>query len=372
MYYAQRIAKQGWVMEMEHAGFKAQLMMAERLSDSDRSYGLPPGDPIPVFPIATLPGAPKEWVREAGTYVCPVDVEKGLWFDWTHNDQLNTAVIPSVKGMNPITGQKIENLRLEQYADKCPVHDKPFAHGRLCEECGYEWPPQNYVCAPNTLWWDGWRQSDGTVRQFFFTDEEKRDIASLIIGKENTVPAFGFAFYRPKNPRSYPRQVMRGSGFGGQSLMGSKTCNAISVYSQKISDKSWQPQESSGSPSYDKTAGMASGGVQCNLGAGLNDQNQDTLDHYGDDVVGESLFALDELPEPTPRKTKDVAVGAGAKIDQVLEDDSLGLDGWQEKETAAIRLYFCFEKQFAQIVKKGGVKELASNPAGYLDKLPIG
>jgi hypothetical protein len=71
-------------------------------------------------------------------------------------------------------------------------------------------------------------------------------------------------------------------------------------------------------------------------------------------------------------KSKDVSVGAGAKIQQDLETDNLGLDGWQDKHTAVVRLYFCFEEQFKQIVENGGVKDLKSNKNGYLDKLPVG
>jgi len=53
------------------------------------------------------------------------------------NDPLNTAILPSVKGMNPITGQKINTIDLEQYKDKCPIHGCNLSHERYCEECGY-------------------------------------------------------------------------------------------------------------------------------------------------------------------------------------------------------------------------------------------
>ena len=73
-----------------------------------------------------------------------------------------------------------------------------------------------------------------------------------------------------------------------------------------------------------------------------------------------------------PKKTKSVSVGGGARINQSLQKDNLGLDGWLEKPSAVIRLYFCFEKQFRQIVKDGGVADLKRNPEGYLDGLPVG
>jgi len=202
--YVQQIAKAGWVSTMEHKGFSASLMKAKRLQDRGAAYGLPQGQEIPVFPISALPGSPDEWVREPGTYVCPVQTDWGIWFDWTGNDAWNTAVAPSVKGMNPITGRKFSGAILEEYVERCPVHDIPFGHNRLCEECGFRWPPQNYVTHESTLWLDGFRQPDGTVRQFFFTEDDKRDIASLVIGNKNVVPAFGFVFYEPKERREMP------------------------------------------------------------------------------------------------------------------------------------------------------------------------
>ena len=128
---------------MTNNGFFARLMKAPKLSGSG-THALPPGQSIPVYPVDAFLDAPSNWVKGAGSYVCPVESEWGLWFDWTMNDQPNTAVIPSVKDMNPITGQKIEGLALERYTNKCPIHGKAFkGDDRLCEECGYNWPPQN-------------------------------------------------------------------------------------------------------------------------------------------------------------------------------------------------------------------------------------
>jgi len=354
--YATKVAKKGYVHSMMHAGFQARLMKARRLEDTERVHVLPPGQPIPIFPIAALPGAPKEWVREAGTYVCPVDVGWGLWFDWTMNDSLNTAVIPSVKGMNPITGRKLEGLQLEQFADKCPKHGKPFAHGRHCEECGYEWPPQNYVCAPNTLWWDGFRQPDGTVRQFFFTDEDKRDIANLVIGKENTVPAFGFAFYRPKTPRTPPPKITRYSGISGQSVGGwdsdYETYDSGSIQVQSLY---------ASNTSADASKSYSSTGLSQKFGGMIRGLDPSYKAKARKAQTAKSV-----------KRSKSVSVGAGAKIHQDLETDSLGLEGWQDKHSAVIRLYFCFEEQFERIVEQGGVKEFKSDDQGYLKDLPVG
>lgn len=368
-YYAKKIAEKGFVYEMQHAGFKAKLMRAPRLKDIGRAHGLPAGDPIPVFPIAALPGAPADWVRGPGTYVCPVDSDWGLWFDWTSNDHLNTAVLPSVKGMNPITGQKLESLRLEEYSDRCPVHDEPFAHDNLCEKCGYKWPPQGFVSAPNILWFDGFRVGD-KVRQFFFSEDEKRDIASLVIGKENTVPAFGFAFYRPKNPRTPPPSPIRARAvkdfgcFGGVKIgsyySGPKYGTPISAQSMNVH----------GTVTVCDTADIAREGAITQCYAAMAAPMADCA------AAEESVFTSADVSMEREVKTsgliKDVSVGAGAEIQELVRD-SLGVKGWQEEPAALIRLYFCFETQFNDIVKKSGrVKEMVSRAEGYLKGLPVG
>jgi hypothetical protein len=69
--------------------------------------------------------------------------------------------------------------------------------------------------------------------------------------------------------------------------------------------------------------------------------------------------------------SKSVSVGAGARINQELAKDSLGLEGWKDEPEAIIRLYFVFEEQFHEIVR-GGIKELKGDKEGYLKNLPVG
>jgi len=358
MSYATQIASkrqktQSIVQTMEIGSFKASLMKAKRLK-GDRVHGLPPGDRVDVFPIGALPGCPEGWVRAAGTYVCPVDADWGLWFDFTMNDAYNTAIIPSVKGMNPITGQKIEHISMEQYRDKCPIHGTEFSHDRYCEKCDYKWPPQNYVCHPDTLWWDGFRSPDGNVRQFFFTDEEKKDIASLVIGKENTVPAFGFVFYQTKNPRNIrPPKYLRGDP---------------TFFSPLHTPQQWN---------------ISYGGVKYGAGgsaAGSSSESY-TISHSAEVASQGFLKSVDSYVEPKrsalgygkeKQSVKDVSVGGGARINQKLSPDPLALDAWTEKESGLIRLYFVFEEQFRQIVEKGGIKDISGTEEGYLSGLPLG
>jgi len=337
--FAKKLAPRGSVDVMEHAGFKARLMMADRL-EGESVHRLPPGLPVPVFPIAALPAAPESWSREAGTYVCPVAEDWGLWFDWTMNDPLNTAILPSVKGMNPITGQKINTIDLEQYKDKCPIHGCNLSHERFCEECGYKLPPQNYVCT-GYLWWDGFRQPDGTVRQFFFTGDEQRDVASAVIGKKNTVPAFGFAFFKPKNPRVREKEEYTGNG----EFVVAANINCDETFSQPM------------------------------FFSPLN-----TPDNYTNSV--QSLMrSVDSVEEPVismsstirnKLENKSVSVGAGARINQELQQDTLDIKDWNEEPSAIIRLYFVFEAKFVKMLKEGGIKDISGDDTGFLKDIPVG
>ena len=386
--YVRRAGGGSAVLEMNHAGFKAKLMRAERLV-GDKLFELPAGRPISIFPIASLPGSPDGWVREAGTYVCPVDSEWGLWFDWTMNDAVNTAIIPSVKGMNPITSDKLKGFGLEEYSDKCPKHGCALTHGNLCEECGYEIPPQNYVCSPNRLWWDGFRQADGSVRQFFFTDEENRDIASAVIGKENTVPAFGFAYYQPKNPRTPPQSPMtRGMSFmagDGVDLQGAtldclytNNCSDVNVNTVTVSNSSGNTGPQGGPVGWTEVTGsMGCVESQGTIGnTGSNGTQRGILKENKHSVkirrVKVSASSQTKKAKSSIKKSKSVSVAGGARINQELVRDNLGVDGWKEDPSAIIRLYFCFENQFRQIVESGGVKELKNQPEGYLKGLLLG
>jgi hypothetical protein len=337
MFYATEVieevqptAKARTVMKVN--GFRASLKRAPKLVDNGFAHQLPHGEDIPVFPVDMLPGCPEDWVREPGSYVCPVDPEWGLWFDWTMNDRMNTAVLPTVKGMNPITGQKLDGLVLEEYKQKCPVHKKDFqGDERFCEECGYKWPPQSYVCSPNHLWWDGFRQPDGTVRQFFFSEDEARDIASAVIGKKSTVPAFGFAFFQPveARPAFQPGRIVVEGGTpswlgGDEELIGS---NQGYIGSTVLFG---DPYGVSGASGHSGASGTKGPSVTTNC------TNEDSLD--------ELMAIADEGEEKTsggiklPDESGDKQIWMNLKHNQVMSTQSLSAKMDLDYEEEAERL----------------------------------
>ena len=179
--------------------------------------GLPPYNPRAAFQVDDYPAAPKEWLRsEPGqlSFMVPVVEEYGMWLDFNHNFEHShdVAVVVSTQGVNAVTGLKTDAMRLEQYRDKCPVHNVPFGGNRRCEQCGFDWPSQNYLattaCRRPYLWLDGFRASNGETRQWVFTKDEDRSVAKAIIGAER-VHALGIAFFLSKEPKPTPPPMSR-------------------------------------------------------------------------------------------------------------------------------------------------------------------
>lgn len=171
---------------------------------------LPPGAPRFAFSVDDYPACPPNWMHGSGkasSYWLPARPGCGMWLDFNYNYEHShhVAVVVSIQGINPITGQKTNGLRLEQYRENCPVHNTPFGQNRFCEECGHEWDAQNYISTNTTprglFWIDGFRGGDGEVRQYVFTEETCKGVAAGIIG-EDRVFAIGVAFYLSKEPKA--------------------------------------------------------------------------------------------------------------------------------------------------------------------------
>lgn len=382
---------------MEYKGFKAQIMEAQRLT-GDLTHDLPPGSALPVYHMDEFLKPPRGWMRGHGVFVVPVRPEKGLWFNWRNNSEINVAVLPTVKGCNPITGLQTSGFHLEKYENKCPKHNCDFMADRFCPECNFKWPDRNY-CSMSPLWWDGFRADDGTVRQFFFTEEMMRDVATHLIGKENTMPAFGFAFYTPKEMRQEPERVSRG-------------VNSI-IYSASYSAPVVDFSDGDGSAfnSGDKmffhntslntadkkgliggTNGMfthASSVYLCNSGEDGVKTLSDKLEIRTTGRVGlgspspkKTLEINEETKKIKPKnflrshhvvrkKNVEVSIGAGAKIRQTLNRDPYPLDSWKDKPDAVMTIYFVFQEKFEEL-KAGGMRNLKGCKEGMLENIPVG
>lgn len=399
---------------MTYKEFQAQIMEAPRLV-GDYVHRLPPGVALEVYPMDAFLKVPENWMKGQGVFVVPVRPNKGLWFNWRMNSEANTAVIPTVKGCNPITGLQTSGFHLEKYENKCPKHNVDFMADRFCPKCNYKWPDRNYV-SMSPAWWDGFRSEDGTVRQFFFTEDELRDVATAMIGKENTVPAFGFAFYGPKERRP---EITASSRYGSLKLMGSQS--GLHSYGSSVDGGSIGMIANSGSGTWVNAlnAGPAavyfnncstSDTVKCSAtptAAGTTPTAASSkggrisspvkhLESYcsgsikikrsknsiqsksfsfvpdmelskGAEISEDGLdMEPGKAPEIQERKEiKEVAVGAGAKIDQALPNDSYALDTWKDVPDAVMTIYFVFQEKFEEL-KAGGMRDFKEVENGML------
>jgi len=388
---------------MEYKGFKARIMEAERLT-GEGVHGLPPGYELPSYPADLFEKWPENWMKK-GAFLIPVKPNKGLWFDWRANDPDNTAIIPTVKGCNPLTGMQTSGFHMEKYETKCPKHGCDFLADRFCPECKYKWVSQGYVSqAP--LWLDGWvNTEDGSVRQFFFTEDELRDVASAMISKENTVPAFGFAFYRPKQWRQVNRSSNAVYLNNNESLYsifnvpvnnsGTVNCfsssvlySAASNFSETlIPDKGYSgPIGVSASASCDEqktSGGIISSGRRSDLlcSAGpesltIGSVQQRSISKIRPHLKHQKVVlitdgGMDSQITPDIKIVKEVSIGAGARISQSLIEDPYDLDSWKDTPDAVMTLYFVFQEKYEEL-KAGGLKDLSGIKEGMLSGIPVG
>jgi len=372
---------------MVYKGFKAQIMEAPRLV-GDHVFELPKGTALPVYYVDEFFHPPENWMRGQGAFVVPVKPDKGLWFNWRDNDELNTAVLSTVKGCNPITGLKTSGFHLEEYKNKCPKHGCDFMADRFCPECDFKWPARNYQ-SMSPLWWDGFR-ADDCVRQFFFSEEELRDVATHMIGK-NTVPAFGFTFFTPKEKREHP------SGGYSRGMSGSIFTDTSSGMSLGLMDSYMAPNNINDVKIFHNSVVCAGGPMGASEPKCYGGENLVEEEHTNGIIVPESAPSLQDRLErhkemkkksfskrslrsaglqvnstPRPKKpVKEVSIGAGAKIRQALNADSYPLDSWKEVPDASMTIYFVFQEQFEEIKAKG-MRDITGNPEGMLKNIPVG
>lgn len=366
-------------------GCYASIMRAEKKSeDSDR--GLPPGLPIPVLPVDCLKERPDNWIGGEGSYVCPVDSDWALWFNWSMNNVSETAVLCSVKGMNPLTGQRLSSYGLQDFRKECPIHNVPFSTGKLCSKCGFKWPDQNFISSPDPLYIDGYRMPDGNVRQFYFTEEMAKSIPEKVIGKDDTVPAFGFCFYRLNDRRSsyeggvsyrdeFPDDIYRYArpgAFSTKTTYGGS--DEIHTYfsSSCISDSfDYSPERSFSSEVRERSISFSN---SLSAEDGVNEaKTKARLGSLGSRKMsaGGLISAPRSTVEIKDRIGAEVGLGAGGRIKQHFGKATHPVSDWEKEPTAVVRLYFVFQEEFERYAA-AGLKDLEGSREGYLDGLPVG
>ena len=220
---------------------------------------------------------------------------------------------------------------------------------------------------------------DGTIRQFYFSADELRDIATAMIGKEQTVPAFGFAFYSPKERRTFAL-----SSYYGHFLPEIKwiTTSSHSTYTNLGVLGSSIPAGSVGVTGAQGVSGTdflylsASNSGDVGIGTIMPNSVSFTSSVQESATCGKVMSRcfssrMADMAITGSTKVKSVSIGAGAKVRQELEPDPYTLDSWKDVPDAVMTIYFVFQEQFEQIKAKG-MRDLNGVAEGMLAGLPVG
>jgi len=444
---------------MESNGFHCGFNMVEALKskngeDGEFKHGLPDYNWRRSYLVDEYPASPKDWMTSSGrmtSHFVPIQEGQGMWLDFNKNEdqKYHVAIVVSIQGVNAITGMPCKDAQLEQYLDECPKHKKPFGPNRLCEECGFKWPKQNYICTTSTpkgnLWIDGFRAANGAVQQYILTEKTMRGVASNIIGSDR-VYAIGISFFLSKNPKPVITQPIatRGGDMSYQLIGGTSSiygtsgegwqnrCSDVwnetppsggwgstgenrNITSPGISicevDETWskgyEPDDSDGNDelssshsSVDSRGTKSSAQYDC---AKINVVNTSALGNkkgivYTDpqffSPVSDPAQDIDQLVQQgykrdmrskahvitrrgavpdqiTQIRTKNMEIGAGASIDQIVYDDTEPLDFWRDKPEALLCINYCLEDEAIKILQQGKVSKLG-HPQGFLQGVPVG
>ena len=324
--------------------------------------GLPEYARIEAYRADEYPACPDSWMRSsAGVSSWFVGVKKtrGLWLDfnycWEHSKHV--AVLPSVQGVNPITGQRQEGVALEQYRERCPLHDEPFQDERFCTACQFRWSPQNYLTTTTTpnsrLWIDGFRTKEGVVRQYVFTEEESRGVAAAKLG-DDRVFAIGVAFYVSRTVKPPPPPIRSLDFFGDSPFVKARDA--------------WNMTKSYSPPTRYTVDHLYRGsrGTLCHTPSV-------TGDVAGADNDGSSVF-LNQSAVPTagmpvlgePVAVRRLEVAAGARIDQRIYADDQALDFYEDEPAGRIVINYASREEVDKILKAGRRPEADEGPLAGL------
>jgi len=367
---------------MEANGMVVELNLPPALV-GEKIHSLPPYGPRSAFQVDEYENCPASWPRSEvkdgvlfKSFFVPVRAGRGLWLDFNRcQSKKYVAAMISIQGVNAITGQKLkgEDIFLSQFVEKCPVHDVAFGAERHCPECGYKWMKQNYLAnnaqPHGQFWLDGFRNQDGEVRQFIFTEEEMRSVAKAILGDQRCW-AIGIAFYESKEEMPKPQgSILRTTSLGvSYNAGGAKGVGSVGshvYYTGSATGQSMFPDDVD---------------ISCTLDDGheslcLNDSEESTIKPAAAGGPTKSMADHGKLYSrramPAAAIPKKLEIGAGAKIQQRIWDDPKDLDFWQEKPSAVILINYISEDGIGEILD-GPRIDLTAGGEGFLADIPKG
>lgn len=353
---------------MKVGDFSCTINTPKAIEDKgDGVHRLPPYAQKEVFVVDEYPACPDNWMcgsKNSSSYFVSIEENTGLWFDFNQNGFLenDVAVVISIQGINPITGQKTDKLILEQYTE-CPIHKKEFGQDRFCKECGFKWPKQNYLSSSSTpvgmFWLDGFRMPDGKVRQWVFTKEQIRSVAKAVIG-EDRVFAIGIAFYKSKEKNQKLRRI---NNYSDNYDLKTK------LYKKNMTwDYHNTPQLTNCDYVY--------GSITCSsLGAEAYAPYDDAFTSKGKQQTNKILRSSRISGQHCVNEVRSIdisekfEVAAGAKIEQSVYDDINDLNSWEKDPSGFIYVNYASKEDVDKILNAGKRKEVSE---GFLANIPTG
>lgn len=284
----------------------------------EQTSRLAPSAPTEVFRVDDYPGCPAGWARSNHTlasYFFAAKPGHMVWFDLRVCEQNphHVAALVSAQGINAVTGvQMTPPPRLEWFDNGCPIHGRAWnAHHwtygkRVCDDCGgREWPAQNYIATTSVSPGRFWR--DG----FCARDGQTREF-----------------LFTEDTQRGVAAQVI-----------GEERVNAFGIALFKSIRVKPRP-----------TYGGYRGGDDT-LGGGF-------------ESIGGSKGVTRGIGGGGYRSME---VGAGAVVNQTVEQDSSGPGFWHAFPDAVFVLYYVSAEEFADIVGRGSTPR----PEGFIPG-PVG
>lgn len=335
-------------------GLSCELNLPEAVK-GEGLHGLPPYCPIEAFPVDAFPGCPPNWERGSekdAAYFVEVQNNRGLWLDfnacWNHSHHV--AVLLSIQGINPVDGKPAGPPVMEQYRE-----------GTVA---------QNYLATTGTphghFWLDGFRGADGEVRQYLFTEETLRGVASQILGDARSF-SIGIAFFISKTPKTRP------TPHTGRLYGAPKNMEYPFQDLDLTPDKFWE------NPILYKMSDVKlalDSGVKGAFGSGKMHQSKRMVTNFVVQEIPRGLTPADAgLSESSSEESsvcqdsKTLEIAAGARIRQLIHRDPERLDFWEPDPEGILYIHYVDQKEGSRIRAEG---RIGGNNEGSLQGLTVG
>lgn len=339
-------------------------------------HALPPFAETEAYPVEAFPACPPNWEKGGPSdkaFFVEVQKGQGLWlnFNGCRQHTHEVAALISIQGINPITGKPVATPAMEQYQEGDT--------------------PQNYLSTTGTphghFWLDGFRGADGEVRQYVFTEETLRGIASQVIGDARSF-SIGVAFFLSKTAKPIVAQRTRGFSepFNWGEKLGGNHGPADFPGDRK---GTWEPTYGGPSKTWDAKPDMTYGSGKGHLLRSMTLSTEPELPRSGySHVVEESFRGIPGLPgipdmdsnqiqetEHTDafaaslEKEAALEIAAGARIRQQIWRDPQRLDFWEPNPEGLLYIHYVGKTEGTRIRKVGRV---GAKQEGGLEGLTVG